>query len=129
MKAQPVKAIILSLGSLIVLSGCSQQTIQSAQEDVERNAEVVQREVNRAERKARPQLNKLELGARVTAALKANARLPKTIRVDADENGVKLRGTVDTQEQKELAERVARDTLEADKTVTNDLRVKGKAGA
>jgi len=105
-------------------AGCSQQTLESAQQDAARNAEVVQREVNRAERKARPQVQKAQLGLRVTAALKANEKLPKTIRVDADEDGVKLRGTVETAAQKELAGRIARMTLSDDKRVTNDLEVK-----
>lgn len=117
-------ALVLSIG-LITLSGCSPQTVESASRDVTRNTEIVAREAKRAERKARPQLNKLNIGLKVTAALKANENLPKSIRVDADENGVKLRGTVDTQAQKDLAGRIARDTLKADKSVTNDLKVKG----
>jgi osmotically-inducible protein OsmY len=107
-------------------AGCSQQTIQSASSDIQRNAEVVQREANRAERKVRPQVRKAGLGSRVTAALLANEKLPSTIRVDADDNGVKLRGSVRTQAEKELAGRIARDTLSDDKTVENDLVVKGK---
>ena len=67
----------------------------------------------------------LTIGARVTAALKANAQLPSGIRVDADAdgNGVKLRGSVNSEAQKSLAERIARDTLGPDKTVQNDLLV------
>lgn len=109
------------LGS--ALCGCSPETVQSARRDAERNAEIVGREAKRAERKARPQLNALQLGGKVTAALLANDNLPKTIRVDADERGVKLRGTVKTEAQKALAGRIARDTLKADKTVTNELKV------
>lgn len=108
----------------IVLSGCSQETVVSASRDVARNTEIVAREAKRAERKARPQLTMLQIGAKVTAALVANENLPPTIRVDADEDGVKLRGTVKTQAQKDLAGRIARDTLKEDKTVTNDLKVK-----
>lgn len=118
----PLRLLLLTLP----LAGCSQQTLESAREDTARNVEVIQREAKRAERKARPQLRKLELGARVTAALKANEKLPKTIRVDADENGVKLRGTVETPAQRALAERVARDVLKEDKTVVNDLKVKAE---
>lgn len=111
-------------GTLLILTtGCSQQTIESATRDTARNVQIVDREVKRAERKARPQLSKLEKGARVTAALKANKKLPLTIRVDAGDEGVKLRGTVKTEEQKALAERVARDTLEEGQSVTNDLKV------
>ena len=114
---------VIGLVGLVLCGGCSRQTLESAQEDTERNVEAVQREAKRAERKARPQLRKLDLGARVYAALRANQKLPKTIRVDADENGVYLRGKVKTQAQKELAGRIARDTLAEDKTVTNDLKV------
>lgn len=101
--------------------GCSQQTLDSAKKDVDKNAAVVKREAARAERKARPQLNKLEMGGRVTAALKASENLPQTIRVDADEQGVKLRGRVKNETQRQLAEQVARQTLGGDKTVINDL--------
>jgi osmotically-inducible protein OsmY len=113
--------MILFVG--VLLAGCSQQTIESATRDTARNVQVVEREAKRAERKARPQLNMLKMGARVTTALKANANLPLTIRVDADEAGVKLRGKVKTQEQKDLAYRIARETLEPDKSVTNDLKI------
>lgn len=112
----------LALGWLL-LGGCSTQTLQSAREDTERNAGIVQREAERAERKARPQLTKLQIGGRVTAALVANEKLPRTIRVDADERGVKLRGKVNTRAQKELAGRIARDTLSEDKTVLNEIQV------
>lgn len=108
---------------LAAAAGCSQQTIESASSDIRGNAEVVKREAQRAERKARPQLSKAALGARVTTALRANENLPSTIRVDADENGVKLRGTVRSEREKSLAGRIARDTLSEDKTVQNDLKV------
>jgi osmotically-inducible protein OsmY len=127
MNVRPAKTVILGLGTLsIALCGCSQQTIESAREDAARNVKVVQREAKSAERKARPQLKKAQLGLRVTAALAANEKLPKTIHVDADENGVKLRGTVDTRAQKDLAGRIARDTLKEDKTVLNEIKVKGE---
>lgn len=119
---------VIGAGALLTLlsaAGCSPETISSAQKDVARNREVVEREAARVERKARPQLTKLQRGARVTAALKANEKLPKTIRVDAGETGVTLRGSVDTAAQKALAERIARDTLSDDKTITNELKIKG----
>jgi len=101
--------------------GCSRQTLDSAKKDVDTNAAVVKREAARAERKARPQLDKLKMGGRVTAAIKASENLPPTIRVDADEQGVKLRGRVKNEKQRQLAEQVARQTLGGDKTVINDL--------
>jgi osmotically-inducible protein OsmY len=105
--------------------GCSQQTIESATHDTARNAQIVAREVNRAKKKAEPQLKQLEIGARVQAALKANENLPLSIRVDADPDamGVKLRGTVKTEAQKQLAEKIARETLGSGKRVQNDLKV------
>lgn len=127
MKAKSTKTLIVSLAALsLALSGCSQQTIESAREDAERNVDVIQREAKRAERKARPHMSKLDMKTRVTAALKANERLPKTIRVDPNEGGVKLRGTVDTRAQKELAGRIARDTLTEDRTVINEIKLKSE---
>ena len=105
-------------------AGCSQETLNSAQKDAAKNTEIVQREANRAERKARPQMNRLKMGARVTAALQANEKLPRSIRVDASDTGVRLRGTVDTAAQKERAGRIARDTLSEDRSVSNELEVR-----
>jgi osmotically-inducible protein OsmY len=133
--------------SLLVLTGCSQETIDSAKKDVDRNTATVRREAERVEKVAKPvlevaapimkpvveaagkEVNKkteqFKMGARVTAALKVNLNLPQTIRVDADPDGqgVKLRGTVETAEQKKLAERIAKDTLGAGKKVQNDLKI------
>lgn len=111
------------LAAVLALSGCSQETLESVGKDTARNAEVVAREAKRAEKNARPALKKLNLGARVTAAIQANQKLPRSIRVDASETGVFLRGKVKTEEQKALAERIARDTLEEKYTVQNDLKI------
>jgi osmotically-inducible protein OsmY len=118
---------VLGLAGVAAAWGCSQQTIESATHDTARNAQIVAREVDRAKKKAEPQLKQLEIGARVQAALKANENLPLSIRVDADPvaNGVKLRGTVKTEAQKTLAEKIARETLGPSKHVQNDLKVAG----
>ncbi len=115
--------MLFTLSVMAFVSGCSQETIESVGKDTARNAQVVAREAKRAEKKARPALNKLNLGARVTAAVQANQKLPRTIRVDASETGVFLRGKVKTEEQKSLAERIARDTLDEKYTVKNDLKI------
>ena len=94
----------------LMLPGCSQQTLESAKQDTQRNINT-----------AKPQLAKLELGSRVTAAL-ASANI-HGVRVDADTNGVSLHGTVNSAAQKARAGRIARDTLGPDKTVKNDIQV------
>lgn len=120
--------------AILALAGCSPETISSASKDAERNAAVAQREGQKVERKLRPvvaeakkqvkpSLQKLDLGGRATAALKLNRELPSTIRVDADTNGIRLRGTVHSEEQKALAERIARDTLPQNATLKNELEV------
>ncbi len=109
----------------VFLTGCSQQTINSASNDLAHDATIVKREAVRAEQKAKPDLQKLGLGARVTAALRANQNLPSSIRVDANETGVFLRGSVKTAEQRKLAEHIARETLSEKYSVTNDLKVSG----
>ncbi len=114
---------VAGIWTLLLAAGCSQETIDSVSKDTARNAKIVVREANRAEKKARPTLSKLNLGARVTAALQANQNLPRSIRVDASETGVFLRGKVKTDEQKTLAERIARDTLDKKYSVQNDLKV------
>jgi osmotically-inducible protein OsmY len=133
--------VLAAVGGL--LAGCSQETIDSAKQDVDRNTETVRREAKRVEEKAKPvieaakpvtdavkkaadkKVEQAKVGGRVLAALRVNANLPQTIRVDANEDGqgVKLRGTVKTEEQKKRAERIARDTLGNDKTVQNDLKI------
>ncbi|MBC8101775.1 MAG: BON domain-containing protein [Cytophagales bacterium] len=115
----------LLLTAAMLLSGCSPETLESVGKDTQRNAEIVAREAKRAEKNARPTLRKLNLGARVTAAIQANQKLPRSIRVDASETGVYLRGAVKSEGQKELAERIARDTLDEKYTVQNDLKVDG----
>jgi osmotically-inducible protein OsmY len=92
--------------------------IDAAKPVVKPVAEAVGREADR-------KLDQAKIGGRVLAALRVNANLPKTIRVDADADaqGIKLRGTVKTEEQKQLAERIARDTIGKDKSVQNDLKV------
>lgn len=121
------KISLLGLGLLIVFTGagCSQQTIQSADKDTQHNIQVLNQQAKQVAKDAKPQLKKLDLGARVTAAITANQNLSGTaIRVDASTNGVRLRGTVKTPAQKALAGRVAQDTIGPGKTVTNALSVK-----
>ena len=100
------------LGFALMLSGCSQQTLDSAKQDTQRN-------INNA----KPQLAKLELGSRVTAALQSAD--VHGVRVDAGTNGVSLHGTVNSAAQKARAGRIARDTLGPDKSVQNDIQVGG----
>ena len=97
----------------LALTGCSQQTLDSAKQDTQRNMTA-----------AKPQLAKLELGSRVTAAL-ASANV-HGVRVDADADGVSLHGTVNSAAQKARAGRIARDTLGPDKTVKNDIQISGQ---
>ena len=100
------------LGLMLLLAGCSQQTLDSAKQDTQRN-------INNA----KPQLAKLELGSRVTAALQSAD--VHGVRVDAGTNGVSLHGTVNSAAQKARAGRIARDTLGPDKSVQNDIQVGG----
>ena len=104
---------------LIVASGCSKDTVNNASKDVQHDVNVVAKDV-------KPKAQELDLGARVTAALTANANLPKTIRVDASPTGVRLKGTVTTATQKHLAGEVAKQTLAPTDTVDNELVVKAK---
>ncbi|MBC8139340.1 MAG: BON domain-containing protein [Fibrella sp.] len=131
MKRIALLAIIISS---FTVAGCSPETVDNATKDVQRNTEVVEREANKVEKKLRPaiteakkqvqpSLQKLDLGARATAALKLNRNLPQTIRVDADTDGIRLRGTVRTSEEKTLAERIARDTLPKEAKLRNELEV------
>jgi osmotically-inducible protein OsmY len=123
---QTVRYALLGLPAILVVAGCSQQTIQSADKDTQHNIQVLNHTVNQVAKDAKPQIKKLDLGARVTAAITANQNLAGTnIRVDASTNGVRLRGTVKTPAQKALAGRVAQDTIGPGKTVTNALSIKG----
>lgn len=106
-------SVFLIMSALLVLPGCSQQTIDSAKQDTQRNIQ-----------NAKPQLAKLELGSRVTAALQSAD--VHGVRVDADTNGVSLHGTVNSAAQKARAGRIARDTLGPGKTVRNDIQVSGE---
>ncbi len=110
----------------LLAAGCSQQTINSANKDVDRDIKVAEQQADKLAAQAKPGLQKLDTGARVTAALKANENLKGAhIRVDADQGGVKLRGSVKSAAQKTLAGHVARETLGDGKSVENDLKVAG----
>lgn len=114
MKRIPIFVVVPALlGVALTIAGCSQQTLDSAKQDTQRN-------INNA----KPQIAKLELGSRVTAAL-ASANV-HGVRVDADTNGVSLHGTVNSAAQKARAGRIARDTLGPDKTIKNDIQVNGE---
>ena len=125
MGSRSAPAIIAAFwGVAVALTGCSQQTLDSARHDTEHNAAAVNQQARLAERRARPQLDKLKLQTRVSAALSA-ANLPTTIHVRADADGVYLRGTVDSAGDKARAGRIARDTLGEDKAVHNQIQVNG----
>ncbi len=111
MKRIPIFVVIpVLLGLAVALPGCSQQTLDSARQDTQRNIQ-----------SAKPQLAKLELGSRVTAALQSAD--VHGVRVDADTNSVSLHGTVNSAAQKARAGRIARETLGPGKTVQNDIQV------
>ena len=120
--ALTVFSALIGLG--MAAGGCSQQTLDSAKSDAQHNATVVNGQAQKAERQARPQIDKLKLQSRVSAALTA-ANLPTTIHVRADADGVYLRGTVNSAEDKARAGRIARDTLGEDKAVHNQIQVSG----
>jgi osmotically-inducible protein OsmY len=117
----PARLLAVLAGVIPLLAGCSQQTLSSAGHDAQNDATIVSRETQRAARNAQPQVAKLRLGARVTAALEA-ADI-HGVRVDAGEDAVSLHGTVDSADKKARAGRIARETLGPDKRVRNLLQV------
>jgi osmotically-inducible protein OsmY len=123
MRTKPASAVFLAFfGLTAALAGCSQQTLDSAQHDAKHNAAVVNQQARLAERETRPQVDKLEMQTRVTAALTA-ANLSPAVHVRADAEGVYLRGTVNTAADKARAGQIARDTLGPDKIVHNQLKI------
>lgn len=129
-----VKYVIPVSIAALLLGGCSHQDSQTASNDLSHGVATVSQEatkigaqagpvLTRLNRQAQPQLTKLNLGLRVTAALRANSNLPDTIRVDADTDGVKLRGSVKNHHQKALASEVAKTTLPPGMKVTNQLAI------
>ena len=90
--------ILLLAGPALILTGCSQQTLNSATHDAQHDVAVVDKAAQKAVHEAKPQLKKLDLGSRVQTALVA-AHI-HGVRVDADTNGVSLHGTVATNAEK-----------------------------
>ena len=116
---------LLALG--LVGTGCSQQTIDSANHDAQHNINVADQTAKELADAAKPQLKKLDVAAPVTAAITTNPNLHGTeIRVDGRANGVRLKGSVKTADQKRLAGEIARNTLKPGQTVENDLTVQGQ---
>ncbi len=124
MRNKPALAVSALIGLWMAGAGCSQQTLDSAKSDAQHNASAVHDQAQKAERQARPQIDRLKLQSRVSAALAA-ANLPTTIHVRADADGIYLRGTVNSSGDKARAGRIARDTLGEDRTVHNQLQVSG----
>jgi len=114
----------VSITALIFcVSGCSQQTLNSARNDASHDVAVVNQKATQAARDAKPQMDKFDMQTRVNTALAA-AKLPTTIHVRADAKGVYLRGTVNRREDKARAGQIAQDTLGPGKAVHNQLQVK-----
>ncbi len=122
MRIKPSLVLPAFFGLAAAFSGCSQQTLNSAQQDARHNAAVVSRQARQAEKQARPQMDRLKLQTRVTAALTA-ADLSPAVHVRADAEGVYLRGTVSSAADKARAGQIARDTLGPDEKVHNQLQV------
>ncbi|MDQ2798739.1 MAG: BON domain-containing protein [Armatimonadota bacterium] len=123
MYRKPIHLFLPALAGLaICLTGCSQRTLSSAQNDAQHDAAVVSHETQQAAQDAKPQLDKLGLQTRVETALTA-ANLPTTIHVRADAEGVYLRGTVSNAEDKARAGQIAKETLGPGKIVHNQLQV------
>lgn len=123
-----IKQILYTTSALSLafcISGCSQQTLNSAQNDANRDIAVVNQKANQAAQQAKPQLDKLDMETRVTAALAA-AKLPTTIHVRADAEGVYLRGNVKSAQDKAHASQIAKDTLGPGKTIHNQIQVSGE---
>lgn len=125
---KPSLAMFLGIASLAAaLAGCSQQTLNSAGQDAQHDAAVVNQQAQQVERQARPQVDRLKLQTRVTAALTA-ANLSPAVHVRADAEGVYLRGTVSSAAEKARAGQISRDTLGPDKKVHNQLEVLERNG-
>lgn len=123
---KPLPAVCLvCFGLAAALAGCSQRTLSSARQDAQQDAAAVNQQARDAARQAKPQVRRLALQTRVTAALTA-AKLSPAVHVRADAGGVYLRGTVSTAADKARAGQIARDTLGPDKAVRNQLQVSGE---
>jgi osmotically-inducible protein OsmY len=105
----------------ILLSGCSQRTINSANSDAQHDVTAISHAADKAAQEAKPQIKKLELGTRVSTALTA-ADL-HGIHVEANPGGVSLVGHVKNASDKKRALQIAKDTLGPQKTVTDRLTV------
>ncbi|MBV9849460.1 MAG: BON domain-containing protein [Armatimonadetes bacterium] len=115
---------LLCLGGAAALAGCSQQTLSSAQHDVQHDITVANQAAKKAAAAARPQLKKAGLGAQVAAALQAAD--VHGVRVDAGPDGVTLVGRVDSPADKARAVHIAQDTLGPGKVVRSRIVVGGQ---
>lgn len=107
--------------TLFAVCGCSQQTINSAGHDATNDIQKLNQAANKAAAEAKPQLQKVDLGTRVTAALQA-ADI-QNVRVDAGVKSVTLVGHVKDQKTAQRALSIAKNTLESTATVKSRLTV------
>jgi osmotically-inducible protein OsmY len=123
MEAKEMRTIIgAGLCALVIgLGGCSPQQ----QAEAGNQAERAKKDVQRAAADAGAKLTDAGITAKVKTAMTASSKLNTTgINVDTVNKVVTINGAVADQNQKQLAERIAKDTVSTDVQVVNKLQVR-----
>jgi osmotically-inducible protein OsmY len=104
----------------IGLFGCSPQQ----QAEANNQAKNAEKQVEQAAQKAGNALENAGITAKVKTAMTASSKLNTSqINVDTKDKVVTLNGAVADQNQRQLAERIAKDTVDHDVKVVNNLQV------
>jgi osmotically-inducible protein OsmY len=122
MEAKTMRLLMLAgLCALTIgLSGCSPQQ----QAEANNQAKNAEKQVEQAAQKAGNALENAGITAKVKTAMTASSKLNTSqINVDTKDKVVTLNGAVADQNQRQLAERIAKDTVDHDVKVVNNLQV------
>ena len=118
------KAFLAAAVAVLIFTGCSEQTQQQVENTAQTVASQTEKNMKKAAEKTEEVTANAELTASIKSALIASKQVDTSnIDVDSQDGVVFLRGSVKDETQKELAEKIAKNTAPEGATVKNELAV------
>ncbi len=125
-----IYGFLLALALCTALSGCTPQTQQQVEDTTRSVASDVKENAGQAMDATKEAAAQAEITTSVKSALMASDKVDTAaLNVDTEGQSVYLRGAVKTDEEKTLAEEIAKNTVAEGVTVTNELVVSTSVGA
>lgn len=125
-----ISSFLLALALCTALSGCNAQTQQQVEDTTRSVASDVKENAGQAVDATKAAAAEAEITTSVKSALMASDKVDTAaLNVDTEGQTVYLRGAVKTDDEKALAEEIAKNTVAQGVTVTNELAVSPEPGA